>query len=132
MCVLVPSRSRVTVSDMADVPLSWRADGCVNGRTQYALGGDGWSRIMVPSNDDTVTVSRFDPLTATYTTERHFLDLATMTKLREERGKFEPPACGAGEAAARKLGYSQAALKALLPPTPNERLVYDCGPQPGD
>lgn len=131
ICVLVPNRSRITVSDMADVPLAWRADGCVNGRTQYALGADGWSRIMVPSEDDTVTVSRFDPLTATYTVERHLLPLDTMTKLREERAKFDLPACGAGDEAARKLGYSQAALKALLPPGPNERLVYDCSAKQG-
>lgn len=131
ICVLVPDRSRITVSDMADVPLTWRADGCVNDNTQYALGADGWSRILVPDEDDTVTTSRFDPLTATYTVERHLLDLDTMTKLREERAKFDPPACGAGEEAARKLGYSQAALKALLPPTPNERLVYDCSAKQG-
>jgi serine protease Do len=131
MCVLVPNRSRVTVSDMADVPLSWREDGCVNGRTQYGLGADGWWRVMVPEEDDTVTVSRFDPAARTYTTERYLLDLDTMTKLREERAKFEPPVCGAGEEAARKLGDAQTALKVLLPPSPNERLVYNCTPQPG-
>jgi hypothetical protein len=34
--------------------------------------------------------------------------------------------CGAGEEAAIKLADDQAALVALLPKTPNERLVYDC------
>src|SRR6185369_5740999 len=31
-CVFNPQRSRVTVSETADVPLNWSADGCVNGR----------------------------------------------------------------------------------------------------
>jgi serine protease Do len=131
ICVLAPDRSRVTVSDMADVPFAWRDDGCVNGRTQYGLNADGWSRILLPSDDDTATVARFDPRTATYTTERFLLDLDTMTKLRDERAKFESPMCGDGEDAARRFGDQQAALKALLPPTPNERLVYDCRPQQG-
>lgn len=131
VCVLSPERSRVTVSDMADVPLTWQDDGCVNGRSQYGLGVDGWSRILVPDDDDTATVAHFDPRTATYTTERFLLDLDTMTKLREERAKFESPMCGAGEDAARRFGEQQAALKALLPPTPNERLVYDCRQQDG-
>lgn len=131
ICVLAPDRSRVTVSDMADVPFAWQDDGCVNGRTQYGLGADGWSRILVPGDDDTATVARFDPKTAIYTTERFLLDLDTMTKLRDERAKFESPMCGAGEEAARRFGDQQAALKALLPPTPNERLVYDCRPQEG-
>jgi hypothetical protein len=131
ICVLAPERSRITVSDMADVPFAWQDDGCVNGRTQYGLSADGWSRILVPSDDDTATVARFDPRTATYTTERFLLDLDTMTKLREGRAKFESPMCGAGEEAARRFGDQQAALKALLPPTPNERLVYDCRQQEG-
>lgn len=131
VCVVVPGRSRITVSDMTDVPLSWREDGCVNGRTQYGYGADGWWRIFVPSDDDTATVSRFDPVRKAYTMERYFLDLDTMTRLREEGAKFTSPACGAGEEAARKLGDAQTALKALLPPTPNERLVYDCRPQKG-
>lgn len=131
ICVMVPERSRITVSDMADVPLSWREDGCVNGRVQYGLGAEGWSRVLVPDNDDTVTVSRFNPTTATHTNERYFLDLDTMTKLREAQTKFESPACGAGEEAARRLSDDQAALKALLPPTPNERLVYQCRPAEG-
>lgn len=131
ICVVVPGRSRITVSDMADVPLSWREDGCVNGRTQYGYGADGWWRVFVPSDDDTATVSRFDPLRKAYTMERYFLDLDTVTRMREESAKVKSPVCGAGEEAARKLGDQQTALKALLPPTPNERMVYDCRPQKG-
>ena len=131
VCVVVPDRSRITVSDMADVPLSWRENGCVNERTQYGYGADGWWRVFVPGDDDTVTVSRFDPVRKAYTMERFFLDLDTMTRVREESAKFKSPACGAGEEAARKLGDAQTAWKAMLPPTPNERLVYDCRPKKG-
>jgi hypothetical protein len=129
-CVIDPARSRVTVSAIDDVPFEWQADGCVNQRTQYGLAADGWSRILVPNEEQTVTVARFDPATASYTTERFLLDFETMSKAREERGKFTPPVCGMGEDAARKLGDAQAAVKALLPAQPNERLVYKCSAAP--
>jgi hypothetical protein len=127
-CVLDPARSRVTVSDIADVPLDWSADGCVNARAQYGLGADGWSRILVPNGEDTITVARFDPATATYTTERFLLDSETMARARAARRQYEPPQCGMGTTGARQLGDSQAAIAALLPPQANERLVYNCDP----
>ncbi|MCP5385256.1 MAG: trypsin-like peptidase domain-containing protein [Novosphingobium sp.] len=129
-CVLDPQHSRVTVSDIADVPLRWTEDGCVNARSQYGLAANGWSRILVPNAEDTVTVARFDPATSTYTTERYLLDLETMTKAREERARYDPPKCGGGEEAARKLGEAQGAVAALLPAQPNERLVYKCSADP--
>jgi V8-like Glu-specific endopeptidase len=129
-CVIDPARSRVTVSEITDVPFNWQADGCVNQRTQYGLAADGWSRILVPNEDQTVTVARFDPASATYVTERFLLDYETMTRAREERARFTPPVCGADEAAARQLGEAQNAVKALLPAQPNERMVYKCSPDP--
>jgi serine protease Do len=131
ICVLDTARSRVTVSPVTDVPLEWRADGCVNTRTQYGLASDGWSRILVPNEDQTVTVARFDPASGTYTTERFLLDFEAMTKARDERARFTPPICGVGEEGARLLGESQAAVKALLPAQPNERMVYKCRPDAG-
>jgi len=125
-CVFNPARSRVTVSDTTDVPLAWRGDGCVNGRTQYGLGGDGWSKMLVPQGEDTVTIAAYDPATRSYRQDRYLLDVDTMSKVRAERAKYPAPACGAGEAAARQLGDAQGAARALLPPAPNERLVYDC------
>lgn len=126
ICTLDAQRSRVTVSDMSDVPLGWSAGGCVNGRTQYGLGSAGWSRILVPNTEDTVSVAKFDPATRTYQTMRYLLDAATMDQLRETRGKIVPPACGADDAAARRFGQEQDAISALLPPEPNEKLVYKC------
>ena len=125
-CVFNAQRSRVTVSDTSDVPLTWKPDGCVNGRTQYGLGADGWSKILAPNSEDTVTIGAYDPSTRTYRQDRYLLDLDTMAKVRAERTKVQAPACGAGEAAARQFGDAQAAVRGLLPAQPNERLVFDC------
>ncbi|MBC2668661.1 S1C family serine protease [Novosphingobium piscinae] len=128
ICVFNPQRSRVTVSDTADVPLAFAPDGCVNGKTQYGPGPDGWARVLAPNGEDAVTVATFDPATRTYRQDRYLLDLDTLTKVRAERARYPAPACGAGEAEANRLADSQAAMRALLPGAPNERLVYDCRP----
>lgn len=130
ICVLDPERSRVTVSDITDVPLEWTADGCVNGRSQYGLAADGWSRILVPNGEETISVNSYDPATRTYTVERFLTGLDAMTQARQERAKISAPACGAGEDAIRRFGTSQQAIKALLPAEPNERMRYNCQPAP--
>ena len=126
VCVFDPARSRATISEVADVPLEWSAEGCVNGRTQYGLSGDGWSRVLVPNEEATISVNRYDPNTRTYWVERFLMPLDAMTAAREARGKLKTPSCGAGEQAARDFGAGMEAIKALLPPQPNERLVYKC------
>ncbi len=128
ICTLIPDRSRITVSEMADVPLDWGTDGCANGQTQYGQGTDGWSRVQVPDGEDIATVTRFDPKTAEYRVERYFLDPDAMTALRNEREGIAALSCGAGtdDAAVRRFGEAQAALRTLLPPQSNERLVYRC------
>lgn len=130
VCVLDPQRSRVTVSDMTDVPLTWQPGGCVNGRTQYGLTGDGWSRVLVPQGEATISVTRFDPDKREYTVERYLLGLDAMTAARAARAKLSAPACGVDEAAARALGEAQGSIRALLPAEPNERLRYNCKPAP--
>ena len=130
VCVLDPQRSRVTVSDVTDVPLTWQPGGCVNGKTQYGLAGDGWSRVLVPQGEATVSITRFDPDRREYTVERYLMGLDAMTALREARTKLKAPACGADDAAARALGEAQGSIRALLPPEPNERLRYNCHPAP--
>ena len=126
ICTIDLPRSRVTVSDTADVQLAWGKDGCANGKQQYAPGTDGWSLVSGPDADDAVTVSSFDPASASYRSRRYFLDLDTLAKFREGQKKLGAPACGSGEAGASRAAEAQAALTALLPSTPNERLVYDC------
>ncbi|WP_068073016.1 S1C family serine protease [Novosphingobium lentum] len=125
-CIFQPDRSRVTVSEITDVPLDFEAGGCVNKRTQYSLGSSGWSRVLVPRQDLSVSLNTYDPATRTYKVEHFLLGLAAMDKLRATRDRFTAPQCGAGEAAARKLDQNEAALRQLLPPEPNERLTYHC------
>ena len=129
VCVFDPARSRATVSEVADVQLAWSAGGCVNGRTQYGLANDGWSRLLAPNDEATVSVNRYDPATRTYQVERFLLGLEAMTAARAARSAIKAPACGADEAAAREFGTGLQTIKALLPPQPNERLVYKCQPR---
>lgn len=130
ICVLDPDRSRVTVSDITDVPLEWTAQGCINGRTQYGLAADGWSRVLVPGAENTISVNSYDPATRSYTVERYLMGLDAMTRARAERARISAPACGAPESEVRRLGDGQQAIKALLPPEPNERMRYKCQPAP--
>jgi len=130
VCVLDPQRSRVTVADITDVPLTWAPGGCVNGRTQYGLGGDGWSRVLVPQGEATISVTRYDPAKHEYTVERFLMGLEAMTAARAARGKLTPPACGSGEALVRQFGEAQAAIRAMVQVEPNERLRYSCKPAP--
>ncbi|MBW8755074.1 MAG: trypsin-like peptidase domain-containing protein [Sphingomonadales bacterium] len=126
VCVLDLARSRVTVSPTSDIAMSWREDGCANGRSQFANGSDGWLRVAVPSSDETVTVASFDPASGVYKAERYLLDYETMTRLRAESAKQPVLQCGAGPDGAHPTISGQLALKALLPAAPNERLVYNC------
>jgi hypothetical protein len=130
ICSLDPQRSRVTVSDITDVPVAWTPGGCVNGRTQYGLASDGWSRVLVPQSEATVSVTHFDTETRSYTVERFLMGLDAMTAARTSRAKLTPPSCGADEEAARQFGDAQQAIKGLLPAEPNERLRYSCKPAP--
>lgn len=129
VCTLAPDRSRVIGAAEPTVPLEWKDDGCVNGRTQYGLQGGTWTRVLVPQSEASVSVNTFDPATGEYRMDRYLLDSDAMAKVREARGKFQGPACGAGQEAAQTLGTEQAAVLALLPPQPNERLVYRCARQ---
>ncbi|KEO91940.1 protease [Erythrobacter longus] len=125
ICTLVPERSRITGSRTNDVEFDWAANGCVNERTQYGMVNGEWTRVLVPSSEAAVSVSRYDPETRTYRTDRYLLSQKDMEAAREARGKYNPPACGVTDAA-RVLGEQQAALIAMLPDRPNERLVYSC------
>ena len=126
VCTIDLARSRVTTAETEDVPLSWSADGCVNSRSQYGLSSGQWSRVLVPQDEEAVSVARYAPDKREYRVDRYLLGHDAMAAVRSERAKFEPPACGGGDAAARTFGERQAAIAALLPTQPNERLVYTC------
>lgn len=129
VCVFDPARSRATVSQVADVQLAWSGGGCVNGRTQYGLAAVGWSRILAPNDEATVSVNRYDPATRTYQVERFLLGLDAMNAARAARSTVKAPACGANQSSAREFGAGLQTIKALLPMQPNERLVYRCQPR---
>jgi len=128
VCVVDVERSRITTGETNDVPLSWRESGCVNERTQYGLIDGKWSRIFVPQNEAAVSVSSYDPGKREYRVERYLLAHDAMDAVRKARATYQTPECNTGPDAAAKLGSSQAAIAALLPSQPNERIVYKCGP----
>jgi len=126
ICTLVPERSRVTTARTDDVAFEWAADGCVNTRTQYGLAACGeWSRVLLLEDEAAVAVNRYDPATRTFRTDRYLLGQEALAKVLAARDQYTSPACGVSEAA-RTLGEQQSAITALLPETPNERLVYTC------
>ena len=128
-CTLAADRSRIIGEAEAQITLDWSAGGCVNGRTQYGPSGGAWSRVLVPANEASVSVNRYDPATGEYVVERYLLDNAAMQAARAARAKYEAPSCTASSEEAQALGRNQQGLVALLPSQPNERLVYDCAAQ---
>ncbi len=125
-CRIVPERSRINLSSPGDVALDWGKDGCMNGRTQYVENGSHWERILVPAQEQTVSVLDYRPAERTYTESRYLLGSAAMDKARRLRGAVTIKACSASEADRQKLAEQQAAIRDALPAQPDEWLVYDC------
>ncbi len=126
MCVLDPGRSVVKLSKTDDVPLDWRADGCVNGKTQYGANAGTWSRTFVPNSEATVTIQSYDPAKSRYAVERFLMSADAMDKARAIRGGYKNNACTADPAARQSVADMESAIRAVLPAQPNERLVYAC------
>jgi hypothetical protein len=126
ICRLVPERSRVTVSSTADVPFDWSDSGCVNGRTQYGRNGETWSRILVPEDEQAVSVATFQPGTGEYVVDRYQLGAEAMTRIRQMRQEVDVKSCGASEEARTVMADRQREIAEALPELPNERLVYTC------
>src|SRR3546814_17787632 len=61
ICHIDETRSRITVSNINDVPLKWSATGCVNDRTQFGHSGARWSRSFVPNSEATIDIRNFEP-----------------------------------------------------------------------
>ncbi|MBB3035524.1 S1 family peptidase [Alteriqipengyuania lutimaris] len=127
VCTLEPSRSRVTGEPTRSVNLRWTANGCVNGRTQYGFANGQWARVLVPNDEDIVSVARYDPQTRTYRADRYLLSRNGIAAAREARSSYSAPSCEAPDGAA-ELGRQQDAVLSALPLQPNERLVYSCEP----
>lgn len=125
-CTLVPERSRVTISSTADVPLEWSETGCVNERTQYARNGETWSRVLVPTGEEAVSVLEFKPSNGEYVVTRYLLDAPAMARVRALRRDVDVKSCTGDQEARTILADQQREIGAVLPRLPNERLVYRC------
>jgi len=126
LCRFNPDRSRLTVSQVKDIPFDWKNSGCVNGRTQYGRNGAKWARIFVPNDEATVSVNSFSAQQGTFTVERYLLGIAQMNKARDIRGRYTVAQCSADQDVISELEDMQKAVIETLPAQPNERLVYDC------
>ncbi|WP_448663344.1 S1C family serine protease [Sphingomonas sp. CJ20] len=126
-CTLVPERSRITVTSIDKVDLDVGADGCINGRTQYAEAGTHWQRILVPDQDQSVSVLDYDPGTRIYTNTRYLLSSEQMKQARALRAGVPIKQCSSNQAERATLAAQQQTLRATLPPVYNEKLVYRCG-----
>lgn len=127
ICRIDETRSRITVSDVKDVPLRWAEDGCVNGGSQYATDGSEWSRVFVPPGEAVISVNSFDPATGVYRVERYLADDDTLSRAREMRGHFTFRGCTRDTEVLSRLRQMQSDIRSVLPAQPNERLVYQCG-----
>lgn len=128
ICTIDPARSRVTVSSTQDTSIEVSPDGCVNGRTQYAETGKNWQRILVPDEEQTVSVLEYAPATRTYSTTRYLLSAPQMTAARKLRAEVRIKACSTDQASRADLASKQQAIRTALPQVFNERLVYRCKP----
>lgn len=126
VCTIDEKRSRVTVSNVDTVNLDIGADGCINGRTQYAEDGRHWLRILVPEQEQTVSVLDYDPAGHTYTNTRYLLSAEQMTRARQLRTQVTLKNCSSDQAARGDLATHQQEIRAALPPIYNEKLVYTC------
>lgn len=125
-CVIQPERSRVTVSDTADVVFDWTKSGCINGRTQYAESAGNWTRSFVPNSDAQVSVVTYAPDSNSYRIERYLLGMDAMDKAREARKRYDVTSCSAAPEMLGKIDNMNKAVREILPTAPNEILVFDC------
>jgi serine protease Do len=131
ICTIVPDRSIVKITRTDDVPIDWKDGGCVNGRTQYGNNAGVWSRTFVPNTEPTVTIQSYDPAKTRYSVERFLMGADAMEKARAIRGRYKNNACTADPGQRQSVADMEAAIRATLPPQPNEKLVYNCVAKPG-
>ena len=125
-CVIQPERSRVTVSDTADILFDWSKGGCINGRTQYVDSGGVWTRSFVPNSDAQVSVVSYSPGTDSYRIERYLPGMDAMDKAREARKRYEVTSCSSAPEMLGRIDDMNKAVREVLPASPNEILVFTC------
>ena len=114
------------MSQPNDVGLNWAEGGCVNGDTQYQATGTTWQRAHVPDEGNYVSRSEFDPATGLLRVQRWLPDGDTMDKARALLKDGPIKGCSSDSTMLTRIATLQSDLAALLPPQPNERLVYHC------
>jgi serine protease Do len=116
-------RSRLTVSEPSEVRLTWTGQGCESG-SQFGDSDGRLERAEVGTREAVASIRRFDPAISRYTVERYFLPADALAAARALQSRS--PARGCSADSARAAAETTAALRDLLPPAPNERLVYRC------
>jgi len=125
-CRIVPERSRITVSSAEPVSIGWGSSGCVNGRTQYVQQGEAWTRILVPEQEETVSILEIRPGAGEYVVNRYLLGEEAMTRARRLRRRVELKSCTTDQRRLADLAEGLQQIRRILPELPNERLVYRC------
>ena len=126
ICRVDLTRSRLTVSEANDIPFHWTESGCVNGSTQYVSIGTQWERASVPEAGNYIAISRFDPATGILRIQRWLPDSDTMDKAHAQVKDAPGRTCGSDSVLLSKIAALRSTVAALLPPQPNEQLVYHC------
>jgi hypothetical protein len=126
-CTVDRSRGRLTVSQGQDTQLRFRADGCVNGRTQYVRGADDiWTRTLVPNEDATISRLSYNPASGDYIVKRYLMSLEGMETARRQRDSLAVQGCTADPATIARLTQREVALASMLPAEPHEEIVSRC------
>lgn len=126
VCRIDMNLSRVTVSDTADVPFHWDGQGCINGQTQMVRDGAGWTRVVVPENEASISIRHYDPTSGSYRSDKYLVGTDIADQARGIRASMKAQGCTADPQRLAELAKVQAQITQLLPPQPNERLVYHC------
>jgi hypothetical protein len=126
ICILQPQRSRVTMSDTADVAFTWQPNGCINGRTQYVESGGRWVRSFVPNNDAQISVISYTPETDIYRIERFLPGNDAMQSARAARQLYDVKTCTADQSQLTNIENMNKTIAMQLPPAPNEILLFSC------
>lgn len=126
-CTVDRSRGRLTVSQGQDTQLSFRGDGCVNGRTQYVRGADDlWTRTLVPNEDATISRLSYDPASGDYVVKRYLMSLESMETARRQRDSLAVQGCTADPATIARLTQREVAIASMLPEEPHEEIISRC------
>src|SRR3546814_11702505 len=113
ICHIDETRSRITVSNINDVPLKWSATGCVNDRTQFGHSGARWSRSFVPNSEATIDIRHFEPQTGTYSVDRYFPGTDTVAAARKIRERYKLDQAQTDSGALADLAALAADIRAL-------------------